>query len=132
MNDSHVVKLRMYSHIVFCFCLSQCDLTSATRHSRLFQNVHSYKSFSETQISQRRDVPSCLALDCPTPALLCVSHSVVSLCNLMDSSLPGSSTYGILQARIQEWLAISFSKGSSRPRDRTRDPALLETQKSRE
>ena len=31
----------------------------------------------------------------------------------MDSGLPGSSVHGILQARISEWVAISFSKGSS-------------------
>ena len=34
-------------------------------------------------------------------------------CNPMDYSLPGSSTHGILQARILEWFAISFSRGSS-------------------
>ena len=38
---------------------------------------------------------------------------------LMDCSLPGSSVHGILQARILEWVAISFSRGSSRPRART-------------
>ena len=37
----------------------------------------------------------------------------------MDCSLPGSSVYGILQARIVESVAISFSRGSSWPRDRT-------------
>ena len=37
----------------------------------------------------------------------------------MDCSLPGSSVHGILQARVLEWVAISFSKGSSQPRDRT-------------
>ena len=37
----------------------------------------------------------------------------------MDCSLPGSSVPGILQARILEWVAISFSRGSSRPRDQT-------------
>ena len=37
----------------------------------------------------------------------------------MDSSQPGSSVHGIFQARILEWVAISFSRGSSRPRDRT-------------
>ena len=35
------------------------------------------------------------------------------------TSLPGSSVHGILQARILEWGAISFSRGSSQPRDRT-------------
>ena len=38
----------------------------------------------------------------------------------MDCSLPGSSVHGIFQARILEWIAISFSRGSSQPRDWTR------------
>ena len=42
----------------------------------------------------------------------------------MDCSPPGSSVHGILQARILEWLAISFSKESSQPRDRPRSLAL--------
>jgi len=37
----------------------------------------------------------------------------------MDCSPPGSSVHGILQARILEWVAISFSRGSSPPRDQT-------------
>ena len=37
----------------------------------------------------------------------------------MDCRLPGSSVYGIFQTRILEWVAISYSKGSSQPRDRT-------------
>ena len=37
----------------------------------------------------------------------------------MDCNIPGSSVHGIFQARILEWVAISFSRGSSRPRDRT-------------
>ena len=44
---------------------------------------------------------------CPTPS------------DPMDWSLPGSSIHRILQARVLEWVAISFSRGSSRPRDRT-------------
>ena len=39
--------------------------------------------------------------------------------DLMDCSPPGSSVLGISQARILEWVAISFSRGSSWPRDRT-------------
>ena len=46
--------------------------------------------------------------------------SCLTLCNPMNCSLPGSSIHGILQARILEWVAISFSKGSSRPRNRTK------------
>ena len=41
-----------------------------------------------------------------------------TLCDPMDHSLPGSSVHGILQAKILEWVAISSSRGSSRPRDR--------------
>ena len=42
------------------------------------------------------------------------------LSDSMDSTLPGFPAHGILQARILEWVAISFSRGSSRPRARTR------------
>ena len=41
------------------------------------------------------------------------------LCDPIDCSLPGSSVHGISQARILEWMAISFSKGSSRCRGQT-------------
>ena len=51
------------------------------------------------------------------------SRSVVwAFCNPTDCTLPGSSIHGILQARVLEWLAISFFRGSSWPRDRTQVP----------
>ena len=43
--------------------------------------------------------------------------SRLTLCIPVDCSPPGSSVHGILQARILEWVAISFSRVSSRPRD---------------
>ena len=48
-----------------------------------------------------------------------VSQSCPTLCHPVDCSPPGSSMHGILQAGILKWVAISFSRGSSRPRDRT-------------
>ena len=42
-----------------------------------------------------------------------------TLCNPMDCSLPGYSVHGIFQARILEWVAIPFSRESSKPRDQT-------------
>ena len=48
-----------------------------------------------------------------------VTQSYPTLCDPMDCSPPGSSIHWILQARILEWVAISFSRGSSQPRDRT-------------
>ena len=48
------------------------------------------------------------------------AQSCRTLCNPMDCSLPGSSIHGISQARILEWVAVSFSRGPSPPRDQTR------------
>ena len=46
------------------------------------------------------------------------------LCDPLDSKPSGSSVHGILQARILEYVAIPFSRGSSWPRDWTGSPAL--------
>ena len=48
-----------------------------------------------------------------------VAQSCPTLCDPMDCNLSGSSVHGIFQARVLEWIAISFSKGSSQPRNRT-------------
>ena len=48
-----------------------------------------------------------------------VAQSCPTLCNSMDCSSPGSCLHGLLQARILEWVAIPFSRGSSQPRDQT-------------
>ena len=49
-----------------------------------------------------------------------VAQSCPTLCDPVDCSLPRSSIHGIFQARVLEWVAISFSRGSSWPRDWTR------------
>ena len=49
-----------------------------------------------------------------------VAQLCPTLCNPMEGSLSGSAIHGIFHARILEWAAISFSRGSSQPRDRTR------------
>ena len=48
-----------------------------------------------------------------------VAQSCPTFFDPMDCSLPGSSVHGIFQARMLEWIAISFSRGSSQPRNRT-------------
>ena len=48
-----------------------------------------------------------------------VAQSYPTLCNPWTVAPPGSSIHGIFQARVLEWVAIYFSGGSSRPRDRT-------------
>ena len=87
-----------------------------------------------------RDIPICLFLVCfisketgaqkghdIVPSLtvhnwqkMLVAQSCLTLCNPMDCSSPGSSVHRISQARILEWVAISFSRGSSWPTDWTR------------
>ena len=54
------------------------------------------------------------SLYCVLVAQLCPT-----LCDSMDYSPSGSSVHGVLQARVLEWVAIPFSRGSSQPRDRT-------------
>ena len=66
-----------------------------------FINFPCYVSWSEPQWAHSQFV----AYLCPT------------LCDPIDSSLPGSSVHGIFQARILEWVAISFSRRSSPPRN---------------
>ena len=54
-----------------------------------------------------------------------ITQSCPNLCNPMDCSLPRFSVHGIFQARIPEWVAISFSRGSSQPRDRTQVSCIV-------
>ena len=54
-----------------------------------------------------------------------VTQSCPTLCDPMDCSLPHSSIRGIFQARVLEWVAISFSRGSSWPRDWTQVSCIV-------
>ena len=49
-----------------------------------------------------------------------------TLCDLMDCSLPGLSIHVIFQARVLEWVAISFFRGSSPPRDQDQVSYILD------
>ena len=53
-----------------------------------------------------------------------VAQLCLTLCDPMVYSLPGSSVHGILQARVLDWVAISFSRGSSRPMDQAQVSCL--------
>ena len=54
-----------------------------------------------------------------------VAQSCPTLWDPMDCSLSGSSIHGIFQARVLEWIAISFSRESSRPRDKTQVSCIV-------
>ena len=68
---------------------------------------HKHPLDYETSTKSMKKSESDVAQLCPT------------LCDPMDCSLLGSFIHGIFQARIMEWAAISFSRESSQPRDRT-------------
>ena len=48
-----------------------------------------------------------------------IVQSCLTLCEPADYSPPSSSVHGILEARILEWVAVSFSRGSFQPKDQT-------------
>ena len=73
------------------------------------------KLYKQAITSQTTTTPQCEAL---LKTIRCM-HSEVGLFAAPRTSLPGSTAHGIFQARILEWGAISYSKGSSRPRDQT-------------
>ena len=53
-----------------------------------------------------------------------ITQTCLTLCDPMNCSPPSSCVHGILQARTLEWVALSFSRGSSQPRDQPGSPAL--------
>ena len=84
------------------------------------------KSTSILQFSPTLGLFYCQCLDSihnPVPCILPkeseVAQSCQTLCDPMDCNLPGFPVRGNFQARVLEWVAISFSRDSSQPRDRT-------------
>ena len=69
-------------------------------------------------VPRDRTETSVLLYVCETSGA-CLVQSYSTLCDPMDCSPLGSSVHGILQARTLEWVAMSFSRGSSWPRDQT-------------
>ena len=85
----------------------------ARRDKKSLLNYQCKETEENNRMGKTRDLfKSCIGL-------AWVAQSCQTLCDPMACSLPGSSVHAILQARILEWAAISFSRGSSRPRDRT-------------
>ena len=63
-------------------------------------------------------------IDLPSTCVCVHAQSCLTLCNLMNCSLPSSSVRGIFQARILEWVAISSSRASYSPRVEPMSPAF--------
>ena len=97
-------------------CLSfekvPCSLTQRLCHFR------SHQQCAGAHISHRVLFSSLLRNESESVKVF-VAQSCPALFDPLDCSPPGSSFHGTLQVRILEWVAITFSKGSSLPRDRT-------------
>ena len=112
-DSSHLMyHLRHVYLLIFCFD----DLSIGMRGVLKSPTISVLLS-----ISPLMSVSVCHVLSCSYAGYMKwsqVAHLCPTLCDPMDCSLPGS-IHGIFQARILEWVAITFSRGSSRPRDRT-------------
>ena len=95
-------------------------ICGSKKHNKWTNKTQRYRE--QTSGCQRRELPSeqnrWREINC-TVMHGEVSQSCPTLCDPRDCSLPGSSVHGIFQAIVLEWIAISFSRKSSRPRDRT-------------
>ena len=79
----------------------------------LDQESEWYKQHTSSQVTRSTLVIMVLVRMEEYHVCVLVAQSCLTLCNHIDCSLPGSSVHGIFQARILEWVARSFSRGSS-------------------
>ena len=99
------LKGSRYVHAFFSsFCTQSCNRPSQALHTG---SLNTHSSSNTASILQRLVVVALL-----------VTQSCPTICDPMGCSPPGSSVHGILQARILEWVAIPFSRGSL-PKDQT-------------
>ena len=88
----------------------------------LSSNLSPYPSFPQPLATTICFLSLCIYLFC---CCCLVTKLYLTLCDSLDCRTPDSTVHGISQARILEWAAISFSRGSSWPRDRTLGLALF-------
>ena len=100
LHGSTLGQVTVILHLNYSSCLSLASLFFSPAFDNLFSTQHP-------------DGGSLVTKLCST------------LADPMDCSLPGSSVHGILQARILEWIAISFSRGSSQPRSWTQVSCIV-------
>ena len=111
-----------------------CGPPGSSIHGILQARILEWVAMPSTRGSSRPEEQTCVSyVPCTGRQVLCylgsliyicsgsssgVSHSaILTLCDPLNCSPPGSSVHGILQARVREWVAIPFSRGSSQPRD---------------
>ena len=118
-NSRRTKSETIYLHVPAPYTLFTKDLSSFQKHMKEYW----LKDFSEQPLTTG-DVLKYLVGNWKQEGNICLSWNEVAqscptLWDPMNCSLSGSSVHGIFQARILEWVAISFSRGSSQPRDWT-------------
>ena len=91
----------------------------ATNHSPVPRTAFTENSYLAPNVSS---VPVWQPCEPSITCVLCCAQLLqlcLTLCSPLDYSPPGSSVHGILQARMLEWVAMPFSRGSSQPSDQT-------------
>ena len=96
-------------------CFHRCLYPHSTPHFYI-KNKHAFSTIF--------NLVGCLLKRLKTMREIEVAQLYPTFCNRMDCSLPGFSIHEIFQARILEWMAIAFSRGSLRPGIEPRSPTL--------
>ena len=95
----------LFTDTYICVCIYTCT------HTHIYTHIMKLTTHFYVQSKTRNSVLLCMQAQ--------VLQSCLTLCNPIDSSPPGFSVHRVSQASILEWVVISFSKGSSQPKDGT-------------
>ena len=124
----------MFKRLYFLYIISHTHCNSSTfrwlsfrlkSHSCSVSKSHYLQGYCKRGLDRVQQTMVCVPLSNCCLNCICGPYAVLNcfscvwLCNPMDCSPPGSPVHGILQARILEWVAISFLRGSFWPRDQT-------------
>ena len=103
--------------------LMKRDCNFCSKESVLLKQVsHTKKTVAVTFFKKEQEAIENMQKVTLTKPVCCISEvlqSCLTLCKPIDCSPPDSSICGIFQAGVLEWVASSFSRGSSQPRDWT-------------
>ena len=91
-----------------------CHILNSVTEKFMSETTWVYESFFSNVNIMTSKYRTNISIEC-----LCCAQACLTLCSPTDCGLSGSSVHGIFQARILEQVAISFSRASSQPRDRT-------------
>ena len=121
--------------LLLCFIMWKGHHTSNCHVIEVVNSSDGYQAYINSKCPRNASCVSCslpLSPLCPALSCLCLAKSKSEVTQLSptlwdptDCSSPGFSVHGIFQARVLEWVAFTFSRGSSLPRDQTRVSCII-------